>query len=83
MVHIYHGILLSHRKNTFEPVLMKWMNLEPITQNKVSQKILNIILIHIFGIWKDGADEPIFRAAMEMQREQTCGYSRRRRELKT
>ena len=26
------------RKNTFESVLMRWMNLEPIIQSKVSQK---------------------------------------------
>ena len=23
--------------------------------------------MHIYGIWKDGTDEPICRAAMEMQ----------------
>ena len=26
------------RRNTFESVLMRWMNLEPITQSEVSQK---------------------------------------------
>ena len=26
------------KKNTFESVLMKWMNLEPIIQSEVSQK---------------------------------------------
>ena len=38
MVHIYNGILLSHKRNTFESVLMRWMNLEPVIQNEVSQK---------------------------------------------
>ena len=38
VVHIYSGILMSHKKNTFESVLMKWMNLEPIIQSEVSQK---------------------------------------------
>ena len=38
MVYIHNGILLSHERNTFESVLMKWMNLEPILQNEVSQK---------------------------------------------
>ena len=38
LVHIYHGILLSYKWNTFESVLMRWMNLEPITQSEVSQK---------------------------------------------
>ena len=36
VVHIYSGILLSHKNNEFESVLM--MNLEPIIQSKVNQK---------------------------------------------
>ena len=40
------------KRNTFESVLMKWMNLEPIIQSEVSQKEKDIycILIHIYGI---------------------------------
>ena len=38
MVHIYNEILLSHKRNTFESVLIRWMNLEPIIQSEVSQK---------------------------------------------
>ena len=38
VVHIHDGILLSHKKNTFDVVLMRWMNLEPIIQSEVSQK---------------------------------------------
>ena len=38
---IISGILLSHKRNTFESVLMKWMNLKPIIQNKVNQKEKN------------------------------------------
>ena len=38
MAHIYNGILLNHKKNEFELVLMRWMNLEPIIQSEVSQK---------------------------------------------
>ena len=38
VVLIYNGILLNHRRNTFESVLMRWMNLEPIIQSEVSQK---------------------------------------------
>ena len=50
VVHIYSGILLSHKKNGFESVLM--MNLEPIIQSKVSQKEENkyCILTHVYGI---------------------------------
>ena len=39
-------------RNTFESVLMKWMNLEPIIQSEVSQKEKDkyCILMHIYGI---------------------------------
>ena len=52
MVHIHDGILLSHKKNTFDVVLMRWMNLEPIIQSEVSQKEKNkyCILTHTHGI---------------------------------
>ena len=33
-----YTILLSHKRNTFESVLMRWMNLEPIIQSDVTQK---------------------------------------------
>ena len=40
------------KKNTFEPVLMRWMKLEPIIQSEVSQKDKDhySILTHIYGI---------------------------------
>ena len=52
MVYIHIGILLTHKKERFEPVLMRWMNLEPITQSEVSQKEKDKynILTHIYGI---------------------------------
>ena len=55
--------------NTVESVLMKWMNLEPIVQSEVSQKEKDkyCILMHVYGVYKDGTDEPICQAAMEMQ----------------
>ena len=31
------------KRNAFESVLMRWMNLEPIIQSEVSQKEINII----------------------------------------
>ena len=37
-------------RNTFESVLMRWMNLEPIMQSEVSQKDKYHILIHIYRI---------------------------------
>ena len=38
------------KRNTFESVLIKWMNLEPIIQSEVSQKEKNIIQTHIYRI---------------------------------
>ena len=40
------------KRNAFESVLMRWMNLEPMIQNEVSQKEKNRyrILMHIYGI---------------------------------
>ena len=43
---------LAIKRNTFESILMKWMNLEPIIQSEVSQKEKDKrrILTHIYGI---------------------------------
>ena len=43
---------LTIKKNTFESVLMRWMELEPIIQSEVSQKEKQhySILAHIYGI---------------------------------
>ena len=40
------------KRNAFEPVLMRWMNLEPIIQSEVSQKEKDKyhILMHLYGI---------------------------------
>ena len=40
------------KRNAFESVLMKWMNLEPITQSELNQKEKDKyhILMHIYGI---------------------------------
>ena len=38
------------KRNTFESVLMRWMNLEPIIQSEVSQKDKYHILTHLYGI---------------------------------
>ena len=38
------------KKNAFESVLMRWMNLEPIIQSELSQKDKYCILTHIYGI---------------------------------
>ena len=50
--YIYNGILLSHKRNTFESVLMKRISLEPIILSEVCQKKENkyCILTCMYGI---------------------------------
>ena len=56
-------------KNAFESVLMRWMKLEPIIQCEVSQKEKNqySMLTRIYGLYKDGNDDPIYETAKEAQ----------------
>ena len=58
---------LAIKRNVFESVLMRSVNLEYIIQTKVSQKEKDKFYIrtHIYGIEKNGTEEFIFRAAME------------------
>ena len=55
------------KMNAFESVLMRWMKLEPIIQNEVSQKEKHQygILMHIYGIQKDGTDDPICKTVRD------------------
>ena len=57
------------KMNAFESVLMRWMNLEPIIQSEVNQKEKDKyhILTHIYGIYKNGTEEFIYRATTEKQ----------------
>ena len=57
------------KKNTVELVLMRWMKLEPFIPREVSQKEKHqySILRHIYGIYKDGNNDPICETAKETQ----------------
>ena len=61
------GFILIHKRNEFESVVVRWVNLEPTIQSEVSQteKSTYCILTHIYRIWKDGTDDLICRAGME------------------
>ena len=52
VVHIYNGILLSHKRNEIGSFVEMWMDLETVIQSEVSQKEENKyrILTHICGI---------------------------------
>ena len=58
------------------------MNLEPIIQSEVSQKVKHkySILTHIYGIQKDSTDEPIDRATIEIQTQRKDFWTQLRRE---
>ena len=55
------------KKNAFESVLMRWMKLEFIIQSEVSQKEKHQyrIRMHIYGIYKDGNNDPICETARD------------------
>ena len=69
VVHIYNGVLLSHKKEHILIYLMRRTKLEPVIKSELSQKdkCEYRILTHIYGVWRDGTDEFIFRAAVEEQ----------------
>ena len=43
MVHIYNGILLSHKNNKIMPFAATWMDLEIVRLNAASETKTNII----------------------------------------
>ena len=52
VVHIHNGIYSAIKRNAFESVLMRWMNLEPTINSEVGQKEKDKyrILMHIYRI---------------------------------
>ena len=38
MVHLYNGILLSHRKNEIMPFVATWMDLEDIMLSEINKR---------------------------------------------
>ena len=65
------------KRNEIESVLMRWMNLEPIIQSKVSQKeknkycILTYIYIYIYRLQNDDINDTNYRSIMEAQAQKT------------
>ena len=47
VVHIYNGILLSHKKEGKMPFAATWMDLEVIIRSEVTKKKTNIIQYHL------------------------------------
>ena len=81
MVHIHNGIF-SYKMNVFDSVLIKWRKLEPVIQIEVSQKEKNIVNTYIYGVTyiSDTTDDPICKAAMQMQTYRTDLWTQWERE---
>ena len=61
------------KRNKIGSFVETWMDLETVIQSKVSQKEKNKqrILTHIYGIQKNGTDEPVCKAEIETQMQRT------------
>ena len=70
------------KKNSFESVLTRWMKLEPIVQSEVGQKEKhqNSMLTHIYGVWKDGNDDPVCKTGKKTQMCRADFWTQRERE---
>ena len=55
------------KRNEIELFVVRWMDLESVIQSEVSQKEKNKhrMLTHIYGILKNGTDEPTCRAGIK------------------
>ena len=65
VVHIQMEYYSAIERKAFKSAIMRWMNLKPIIQREVNQKEKGKyhIITHIYGIQRDGTDDPIYRAA--------------------
>ena len=55
------------KRNETDSVVVRWMNTESVIQGEISHKNEDHISMHIYGIKKNGTDEPICRAGIETQ----------------
>ena len=70
MWHIYTMEYYSAiKRNEIELFVVRWMDLESVIQSEVCQKEKNKyrMLTHIYGIKKNGSDDPRDRAGIKMQ----------------
>ena len=67
-IHIYNGILLSHKKNKIMSCAATCTDLEIIILSEVSQiEKKCIIQYHICGIFKNDTNEPIYKTETNSQ----------------
>ena len=69
VVHIYNGILLSHKKNEIMPFAATWMDLEIVILSAVSQteKDKYHMISHMWNLKKNGTNKLIYKTEIEPQ----------------
>ena len=69
MIHIYNGILLSHKKEWNWVICRDVDGPREWSKSEVSQKEKNKyhLLTHICGLWKNGIGDLVCKAEMERQ----------------
>ena len=60
-VHIYNGVLLSHKKTERLPFAATWVDLENIIPSEVRQRKTNIIMISHMWNLKNNTNESIYK----------------------
>ena len=72
MVHIYKGILLSHRKNKIMPSVATWMDLKIIKLSKIIQTKTNITYYtYVESNFLNDKNELIHKAETHLQISKT------------
>ena len=57
----------SAMKGGHESLLVRWLTLQTVTEWSESERDKDHILTRIYGTYKDGTDEPTWRAGIEMR----------------
>ena len=52
VVHIYSGVLLSHKKNEIMPFTAMWMNLEIIILSEVRERKISYVITYMWNLIK-------------------------------
>ena len=65
---MYNGISLGHEIEWIKSIVVMWIDLESVTESEISQKEINkyciLMHIYIYGMWKNGTDEPICKTGI-------------------
>ena len=73
VVHIYNGILFSHKRKEIVPFAKMWVDLQAVIYSEISQKETKCILYNITYVWNErySTDELICKAEIGTQMQRT------------